>query len=121
METFFIQRMGAEHGPYTGFDLQNLLKQGHLDSNTLLRRSAGGGYFPAKDLPGLFSTREFMIAVILSFFLGGLGVDRFYVGHTGLGVAKLLTCGGLGIWSLIDLILFAMNKIKDDKGLPLKK
>lgn len=41
-------------------------------------------------------------ALILSLFLGTLGIDRFYLGHTGLGVGKLLTCGGGGIWAIID-------------------
>jgi hypothetical protein len=44
-------------------------------------------------------------AFLFAFFLGGLGIDKFYIGKTGLGVAKLLTCGGLLIWSLIDLFL----------------
>ncbi len=44
-------------------------------------------------------------AFILSLFLGGLGIDRMYVGDVGLGVLKLLTGGGLGIWWLIDLFL----------------
>lgn len=46
-----------------------------------------------------------MTSLILSLFLGSLGVDRFYLGHTGLGVGKLLTCGGCGIWALIDLFM----------------
>jgi len=40
--------------------------------------------------------------LIISILLGGYGVDRFMLGETGLGVAKLLTCGGCGIWAIID-------------------
>ena len=44
-------------------------------------------------------------ATLLSVWLGGLGIDRFYIGDTWLGVAKLLTGGGLGIWWLVDTFL----------------
>tara|TARA_R110002050_G_scaffold300722_2_gene471973 strand:+ start:117651 stop:117989 length:339 start_codon:yes stop_codon:yes gene_type:complete len=43
--------------------------------------------------------------LIVSLLAGGLGIDRFMIGDTGLGVGKLLTCGGLGVWALIDLFL----------------
>lgn len=46
-----------------------------------------------------------MIALILSLVAGPLGIDRFYIGDTGLGVAKLLTCGGFGIWTIVDYFL----------------
>lgn len=44
-------------------------------------------------------------SLIVSIFAGSLGIDRFMIGDTGLGIGKLLTCGGLGIWSIIDLFL----------------
>ena len=44
-------------------------------------------------------------AIILSVLIGHFGIDRFYIGDTGLGIAKLLTCGGVGIWTLVDWFL----------------
>lgn len=41
-------------------------------------------------------------SLIISIFLGAYGIDRFYIGDTGIGIAKLLTCGGVGIWAIID-------------------
>lgn len=46
---------------------------------------------------------------LLAAFLGGLGLDRFYLGQTGLGIVKLITCGGVCIWSLIDYFMFNSN------------
>jgi hypothetical protein len=43
--------------------------------------------------------------LLVSIFLGGIGVDRFMLGQTGMGIGKLLTCGGFGLWWLIDLFL----------------
>lgn len=45
------------------------------------------------------------ISLIVSLLAGTFGVDRFMIGDTGLGVGKLLTCGGLGVWAVIDWFL----------------
>ena len=55
-------------------------------------------------------------ALILSILLGELGIDRFYLGYTGLGILKLITAGGFGIWWLIDLILIATGKMTARDG-----
>lgn len=121
MDTFMIQRMGAEDGPHTVEALRSMAIGGVIAGNTMVRRTSGGGWFSVNDVPGVFSRKEWMVALLLSFFVGGLGIDRFYLGQTSLGVVKLITCGGLGIWALIDLIMIAMNKLPDNEGLPLRK
>lgn len=62
------------------------------------------------------SDKSYATAILLSFFFGALGVDRFYLGYTGLGLAKLFTFGGFGIWALIDFILIVTKNVTDSNG-----
>lgn len=107
-----------------------------MDLNLLL--STYGKYFPEERFADVKTILESMsedkqaalamagfkdptITLIISLLGGGLGIDRFYIGDTGLGVAKLLTCGGLGIWSIIDwfLIMSAVREKNFQKLLAL--
>ncbi|GAA0667913.1 hypothetical protein GCM10010193_19620 [Kitasatospora atroaurantiaca] len=60
------------------------------------------------------SDKSKLVAGLLQIFLGGFGIGRFYTGHVGIGVAQLLTCGGLGFWALIDGILFLVSDDRTD-------
>jgi len=62
------------------------------------------------------SEKKWSVAIILSFFLGMFGVDRFYLNYIGLGILKMITFGGFGIWWLLDLILILIGKMKDRDG-----
>jgi TM2 domain-containing membrane protein YozV len=67
---------------------------------------------------GMLSTAQFKdptTILIVSILAGGLGIDRFMIGDTGLGIGKLLTCGGLGIWTIIDW--FTIQKVTREKNM----
>ncbi|MFF9039967.1 NINE protein [Streptomyces sp. NPDC014892] len=68
-----------------------------------------------------YSDKSKIVAGILSLFLGSFGVGRFYIGHVGLGLAQLFTCGGLGIWALVDgIILLTSSNTTDSNGRVLR-
>lgn len=57
-----------------------------------------------------------LTALLICFFLGGLGIHRFYLGYTAIGIIQLLTLGGCGIWALIDLIMIITGDLKPNGG-----
>lgn len=73
------------------------------DSEELVSPAAGGG-------------KSQLVALILVIFIGGLGIHRFYLGYTVIGVIQLLTLGGCGIWALIDLVRIATGDLKPKGG-----
>ena len=71
------------------------------------------------ELAAATAQKSWMTCLLLSIFLGTLGIDRFYLGKSGTGILKLITAGGLGLWWLIDIILIVTDKMTDSKGQPL--
>lgn len=71
---------------------------------------------PANPFAGQPSNKSYLTTFLLAYFLGWLGVDRFYTEQIGLGIVKLLTLGGCGLWSLIDTILILTGARKDKFG-----
>ena len=65
--------------------------------------------------------KSWMTTLLLALFLGYFGAHRFYTGHTLFGVLQLLTCGGGGIWTCVDVVFILMGKYTDAQGRPLQK
>jgi hypothetical protein len=86
-----------------------------------------GQPMPGQPMPGMMapvgyaggggkSDKQKIVAALLCWFLGALGVHRFYLGHTGIGIMQLFTLGGCGIWTIIDFIMILAGGVKDVQG-----
>lgn len=65
--------------------------------------------------------KSWIATLLLCLFVGNLGVHRFYTGKVGSGIVMLVTCGGFGIWTLIDFIMICCDSFTDNQGLKLQK
>ena len=106
--------------------LQAWANAGKVTGDTVVIENSTNERWPAKQIAGVFSKRDWLVALLLSVFLGVLGVDRFYLGKVGTGILKLLvtiffgwTIVALLIWPIIDIILIATKKLTDKEGLRL--
>ena len=97
----------------TNFLLENQRKFNTIDLMTIKQQLEN---MSDKELVMLNSVnfKDPTVALILSVIVGGWGVDRFYIGDTGLGVLKLITGGGLGVWWLVDLFVITGKTKKNN-------
>ncbi|MBM3919520.1 MAG: TM2 domain-containing protein [Sphingomonadales bacterium] len=77
-----------------------------------VKENAPSALAPATEPSG----KSQLVALLLAILVGAVGIHRFYLGYTGIGVIQLLTGGGCGIWALIDLIRIAMGDLQPNGG-----
>ena len=117
---WLVQVPGQPDSPVDTFTLSAWAKTKVIQPDTQVTDTETNRTFAASQIPGVFSDKEYIIALLFSIFLGYLGIDRFYMGQVGMGIGKLLTGGGCGVWWLIDIILIATRSSNDAAGRPLK-
>ena len=117
MSNWTLKLPGNEH-KLTTEELKTWASAGKITGDSIVV-DANGEHWNAKQIPGVFSNRDWLVALVLSVIVGTLGVDRFYLGKIGTGILKLITFGGLGVWTIIDIILIAIKKLDDKEGLKL--
>jgi len=76
---------------------------------------------PLDHQPVMGGNRSWVTTTLLCLFVGWLGIHRFYTGRIVSGIFQLLTFGGFGIWTLIDLIMIYTDSFTDDRGMPLTR
>jgi hypothetical protein len=114
MSEWTLKLPGAEHKLSTE-ELRMWAQAAKITGDSVVGDSKGE-HWQAKQIPGVFSQKDWVVALVLSIVVGSLGVDRFYLGKVGTGILKLVTFGGLGIWWLVDLVLIALKKLDDKDG-----
>lgn len=115
MDQYIVTRGEREEGPFTLEELRRLVASGGLKANDKVARQ-GGSDLAAREVPGLFSDKPWLTSWFLAAFLGVFGADHFFLGRSGTGILKLVTCGGAGMWLLFDLVMLATGNAKDGKG-----
>jgi hypothetical protein len=119
-KVYYLAQPNQVIGPFGVIQLRRMAADRQVTPATLVT-TGDQHWSPIADVPGIYSRRSRRAALALAFFGGILGLDRFYLGKFGTGVAKLLTLACFGIWWLADLITLISRQTTDVDGLPLRE
>lgn len=117
---YYLAQTDQVIGPFGKMQLRRMAADRQITPATMITTD-GQPWIPIAQIPGIYSSRSRRTAIVLAFFGGVLGMDRFYLGKIGTGLAKLITLGGFGIWWMIDLLGLGARLTTDVNGLPLRK
>lgn len=141
VQTWWYEQNGQQKGPISKEELLLLFNQEFLNEETLVWQQGMPNWMKIGSVKtGMLSVpinqintttatshsfeterKDWLTALLLCLLLGTLGIHRFYTGHTGIAVVQLLTLGGCGIWTLVDLIMIITQKYTDANGQLLLK
>lgn len=92
-----------------------------VEDGTKFCPECGASLQPEPRKPSNINNEDrWLVTLLLSILVGSLGVHRFYTGNVVTGVLMLLTCGGCGVWTIIDIVMIAGNTYRDGNGNTLK-
>jgi len=116
MNTWLIRLEGGSESAIDSPTLAQMALDRQITPDTTVRHEGLAAKYRAREIPGLFSPKNAVTALVLTVFLGDLGADRFYTGRVGLGFLKLITAGMGGLWWIIDIGIFATRSARDGTG-----
>lgn len=119
MSDWIVKIPGSPEMGATISVLAQMASERMITRETVVVDPQTGNEFRAHQVPGIFSPKSWVFALVLSILVGYVGVDRFYLGRGGLGFLKLITAGGGGLWWVIDIILIASRSARDGAGRPV--
>ncbi|STD12460.1 TM2 domain [Dermatophilus congolensis] len=115
-DSYYVRRHSDPIGPYSFSDLAIMAKDRTLRGSDTVILPDGRQMF-ASHVPGLFSNKSWLVAILLSIFFGVFALDRFYLGNIWLAIGKLLFgWATFGIWHIADIVLIALRRAHDGRG-----
>lgn len=116
MAEWIVKVSGSPEMGVTTVTLAQMANERMITRDTPVVDPQTGNEFRAHQIPGVFSPKNWTVALVLSVLVGYVGADRFYLGRGGLGFLKLITLGGGGLWWIIDIALIGTKSAKDGSG-----